>query len=65
MYPDAEYYKSISFTDVLSKNLKVMDSASISLCRDNDLPIVVFNLEKKGNIKGVVCGKSIGTVVRG
>ncbi len=65
MYPDAEYYNSISFTDVLSKNLKVMDSASISLCRDNDLPIVVFNLEKKGNIKGVVCGKSIGTVVRG
>jgi len=65
MHPDAEYYKSISFTDVLSKNLKVMDSASISLCRDNDLPIVVFNLEKKGNIKGVVCGKLIGTVVRG
>jgi len=40
-----------------------MDSTAISLCRDNRLPLVVFNLQKKGNIRGVVCGKKIGTYV--
>ncbi len=62
---DAVLFKKISYIDVLSKNLKVMDSTSISLCRDNGLPIIVFNLEKKGNILGVVCGKPIGTIVGG
>ena len=65
MYPDAVFYKKISYIDVLSRNLKVMDSTAISLCRDNSLPLIVFNLEKKGNIKGVVCGKRIGTIVGG
>ncbi|HPC86487.1 MAG TPA: UMP kinase [Smithellaceae bacterium] len=59
----AVMFKKISYIDVLTKNLKVMDSTAISLCRDNRLPIVVFNLQKKGNIRGVVCGKKIGTYV--
>jgi len=55
--PSAVMYKNISYIDVLTKNLKVMDSTAISLCRDNALPIVVFNMQKKGNIRGVICGK--------
>jgi uridylate kinase len=61
----AKLFKSISYIDVLSKNLKVMDSTAISLCRDNRLKLIVFNLETKGNIKNVICGKRIGTVVEG
>ncbi len=59
----AVMFKKISYIDVLTKNLKVMDSTAISLCRDNSLPIVVFNLQKKGNIRSVICGKKIGTYV--
>jgi uridylate kinase len=64
LFPDASKFDKISYIDVLSKNLKVMDSTSISLCRDNRLPIVVFNLEVKGNIRGVISGESIGTIVK-
>lgn len=59
----AVMFKKISYIEVLTKNLKVMDSTAITLCRDNLLPIVVFNLQKKGNIRGVICGKKIGTYV--
>jgi uridylate kinase len=58
-------YKKISYTEVLTKNLKVMDATAISLCRDNNLPLVVFNLQTAGNIKRVVCGEAVGTVVGG
>lgn len=61
----AKKFDRISFTDVLTKNLKVMDATAISLCRDNALPIIVFNLQKEGNIKRVICGHSIGTIVGG
>jgi len=60
---DARMFNKISYTEVLTKNLKVMDSTAVSMCRDNNLPLVVFNLEKKGNIRGVVCGKPIGTII--
>ena len=59
----AVMFKKISYIDILTKNLKVMDSTAITLCRDNSLPIIVFNLQKKGNIRSVVCGKKIGTYV--
>jgi uridylate kinase len=59
----AKMFKKISYIDVLTKNLKVMDATAISLCRDNLLPIIVFNLQKKGNIRSVICGKKIGTYV--
>lgn len=58
-------FKSLGYMDVLKKGLKVMDATAISLCMDNNLPIVVFNLTKKGNIKKVVLGKEIGTLVKG
>ncbi|HBG60315.1 MAG: UMP kinase [Omnitrophica WOR_2 bacterium GWF2_38_59] len=60
----AKKYKKLKFIDVLKQNLKVMDSTAISMCMDNDLPILVFNLLKKGNIKKVVLGENIGTIVQ-
>lgn len=60
---NAVMYKKISYIDVLTKNLKVMDATAISLCRDNNLPIVVFNMQKKGNIRRAICGEKIGTYV--
>ena len=62
---NAVMFKNIKYIDVLTKNLKVMDATAISLCRDNSLPIIVFNLQKKGNIRGVICGKKIGTYIGG
>jgi len=63
--PQAVMFKNISYNEVLAKNLKVMDATAISLCRENRMPIVVFNLRKKGNIKAVICGRNIGTRVEG
>lgn len=60
----AKRFTELTFLDVLNKGLKVMDSTSISLCMDHKLPIIVFNLFKKGNVKKVVCGESVGTLVR-
>ncbi len=64
-HADAVMYEKISFTDVLTSNLKVMDATAISMCRDNGLPVVVFNLQKAGNIRRVICGEAVGTVVGG
>ncbi len=63
--PSAKRFDEISYLDVLRYNLKVMDSTAISLCMDNNLPIVVFNLKKPDNIKNLVMGKRIGTMVAG
>ena len=59
----AKKYRSIKYLDVIKKGLKVMDMTAISLCKDNNLPIVVFNLKKKGNIKKAVLGQKVGTRV--
>ncbi len=64
-YADAIMYDKISYTEVLTKNLKVMDATAISLCRDNGLPLSVFNLQQAGNIKRVICGENVGTIVGG
>jgi uridylate kinase len=61
--PSAVKFDSISYQEVLQRRLKVMDATAISLCMDNKLPIVVFNLTKEGNITRVVLGEKIGTVV--
>lgn len=61
----ASKFENLSYIEVLNRGLKVMDSTAISLCMDNNLPIIVFNLMEKGNIKRVVCGESIGTLVSG
>ena len=61
----AKRYEELTYLDVLKKQLKVMDATAISLCMDHHIPIVVFNLKKKGNIKRVVLGENVGTRVRG
>jgi len=63
--PKAKKYNEISYINVLQKGLKVMDSTSISLCMDNQLPIIVFSLMKKNNIRKILEGKKIGTLVKG
>jgi uridylate kinase len=63
--PRAKMFREINYIDVLKKGLKVMDSTAISLCMENNLPIMVFSLMQKGNIKKVLEGKKIGTVVKG
>ena len=60
---NAKKFDQLKYIDVLKKGLKVMDATAVSLCMDNKLPIVVFNLNKEGNIKRVVLGEKIGTVV--
>jgi uridylate kinase len=60
---NAKKFDRLKYLDVLKKGLKVMDATAVSLCMDNKLPIVVFNLNHKGNIKRVVLGEKIGTVV--
>jgi len=65
VFDDAKMFSKITYLEVLNRDIKVMDSTAVALCRDNNLPIVVFNLRKKGNIKNVVVGRSIGTVVEG
>jgi len=62
-YDDAVKYDELTYLHVLQKGLKVMDSTAISLCMDNHLPILVFSLTQKGNIRKAVCGESIGTFV--
>ena len=61
--PNAKKYDSISFQDVLAKNLGVMDSTASALCNDNDLPVLVFSIEDPENIYRAVCGENVGTVV--
>ncbi len=61
--PAAVKFDTLSYLDVLNKNLQVMDSTAATLCRDNDLPILVFNLNDPENIVRAVCGESIGTIV--
>jgi uridylate kinase len=63
--PSAIKYERISYTEVLHKNLRVMDATAISLAREEDMRIVIFSLRKKGNIKKVIHGEPIGTTVEG
>ena len=62
---DAKFLKSISYLEVIAKQLKVMDMTAISLAMDNNLPLAVFNLKTAGNIRSVVCGEDIGTRISG
>jgi uridylate kinase len=64
-HPDAVRYESLTYLEVLKNGLQVMDSTATSLCMDNNLPIIVFNLTCRGNIRKVVCGEPIGTLVKG
>jgi uridylate kinase len=65
VHADALFFKEITYADVLSKGLKVMDATAITICRENNLPIIVFNIKGEGNIKKAVLGEQIGTLVKG
>lgn len=62
-YKDAVKYNEIKYIDVLNKKLNVMDSTAISLCMEESIPIMVFNIEEKGNLKKAIIDKSIGTII--
>jgi uridylate kinase len=64
LFPDARFFRELTHLEVISQGLKVMDTTAVSLCMDQRLPIVVFNLQEKGNIRRVVLGEPIGTRVR-
>ncbi len=65
LHKRAQKYDELTYLEVLKKQLKVMDATAISLCMDYRIPIIVFNLKKRGNIKRVVLGERVGTKVRG
>ena len=62
-HADAVRFNDIGFSDVLARNLRVMDASAVSMCRDNHMPIVVFNLNVRGNIMRMAMGESIGTLI--
>jgi len=62
-FPDAVKFDKISFDEIYSRNLKVMDLTATTLCKENNLPVLVFNIDKKGNLLKVISGESIGTIV--
>jgi uridylate kinase len=64
-HPEAVKFNELTYMDVLSRHLQVMDSTAISLCMDNRMPIIVFNLKEKGNIKKIIYGEKIGSIVKG
>ena len=65
VFPDAKKYDELTYIQVLNDGLHVMDSTAISLCMDNQLPILVFNMEKEGNIARALKGEHVGTIVKG
>lgn len=64
-HPEAKRFESLTYNHVLANDLRVMDSTAIALCKENNIPIVVFNLFERGNIRRAVAGETIGTIVGG
>lgn len=64
-HEDAVFIREITYMEVLERNLKVMDATAITLCKENGLPIIVFNLKDRTNMKKAVLGETVGTIVRG
>src|SRR5262245_13152438 len=62
-FPDAVRYKEVGYSEVLSRDLRVMDASAVAMCRDNKLPIMVFNLTVHGNIMRMAMGEAIGTLI--
>ena len=65
VHSNAKRYEALTYLQVLEKNLKVMDSTAVTLCMDNNIPLIVFDLKEVGNVKRIVMGEKIGTVVEG
>lgn len=64
-YPDAVLIKEINYLEVINRGIRVMDHTALTMCRENGIPIVVFNIKEKGNLRAVVLGENIGSLVRG
>jgi uridylate kinase len=62
--PNAKKFDEISYLEILNKNLGVMDSTAVSLCKDNNIPLVVFSIDEPDNIVKAICGESIGTIIK-
>jgi uridylate kinase len=63
--PDARRFETLTYLDMLKKSLAVMDGTAVALCKDNDLPIIVYDLKQKGNLRRIVTGEKVGTMVKG
>ena len=63
LHKDAKQYKQISYSEILTKNLRIMDMTAITLCKENNLPIRVFDVNGKGNLNSILTGKDIGTII--
>lgn len=64
IHTDAKSFKEINYSDVISKNLRIMDMTAITLCKENNLPIRVFDINGKGNLKNILLGHEIGTIIK-
>ncbi len=64
-HPDAVLIKEISYLEVINRGIRVMDHTALTMCRENGIPIIVFNIKERGNLKSVVVGKDVGSLVRG
>jgi uridylate kinase len=62
--PGAKRFETVTYDTVLSQNLQVMDASAVALCRDNNIPIVVFNIREQGNLARVLAGEGTATIVR-
>ena len=62
--PDAEKYDTLSFDEAMEKNLKILDQTAFAMCRENELPVIVFNMNEKGNLKKLISGEKVGTLVK-
>ena len=62
--PEARLFEELSYDEVLKKNLKILDHSAVSLSRDNNIPIIVLNIFKKGNMAKAICGEQVGTLIR-
>ncbi|NPB08056.1 MAG: UMP kinase [Aquificae bacterium] len=65
LFPDAVLIREITYLEVINRGLKVMDHTALTLCKENNIPIIVFNIREKGNLRRVVLGEEVGSVVRG
>lgn len=64
LHADAVFFETVSYTEILSKSLRIMDASAVAMCRDNALPVQVFNLNVKGNIMRMAAGEPVGTIIK-
>lgn len=62
--PDAEKYETLTFDEALEKNLRILDQTAFAMCKENELPVIVFNMNERGNLKKLISGEKIGTLVK-